>query len=94
MVEKPENSKISPGNYIFQRPFFKGLIFGGAYVWRETLRFKIGYANLYIYIVGRNFMSAICRKVLLKLAFRMQTFVKCNHASTLSIWTKEILAKT
>ena len=48
----------------------------------------------YIYIVGRNFMSAICRKVLLKLAFRMQTFVKCNDASTLSIWTKEILAKT
>ena len=32
--------KISPGNYIFQRPFLRGLflegpIFGGAYLWRE-----------------------------------------------------------
>ena len=27
--------KISPGAYIFQRPFFEGLIFGGAYVRRE-----------------------------------------------------------
>ena len=32
--------KISPGAYIFQRPFLrglflKGLIFGGAYLWRE-----------------------------------------------------------
>ena len=27
--------KISPGAYIFQRPFFKGLIFGGAYQRRE-----------------------------------------------------------
>ena len=27
--------KISHGGYIFQRPFLKGLIFGGAYVWRE-----------------------------------------------------------
>ena len=32
--------KISPGAYIFQRPFLRGLflegpIFGGAYVWRE-----------------------------------------------------------
>ena len=32
--------KISPGAYIFQRPFLKGLfleglVFGGAYVWRE-----------------------------------------------------------
>ena len=26
--------KISPGAYIFQRPFFKGLIFGGAYIRR------------------------------------------------------------
>ena len=28
-------SKISPGNYIFQRPFFEGLIFGGAYIRRS-----------------------------------------------------------
>ena len=32
--------KISPGAYIFQRPFLRGLfleglIFGGAYVWKE-----------------------------------------------------------
>ena len=32
--------KISPGAYIFQRPFsrglfLEGLIFGGAYLWRE-----------------------------------------------------------
>ena len=24
--------KISPGAYLFQRPFLKGLIFGGAYI--------------------------------------------------------------
>ena len=27
--------KISPGAYIFQRPFFEGLIFGGAYLRKE-----------------------------------------------------------
>ena len=27
--------KISPGAYIFQRPFFEGLIFEGVYIWRE-----------------------------------------------------------
>ena len=32
--------KISPGAYIFQRPFLRGLfleglVFGGAYLWRE-----------------------------------------------------------
>ena len=32
--------KISPGAYIFERPFLRGLfleglIFGGAYLWRE-----------------------------------------------------------
>ena len=50
--------KISPGAYIFQRPFFKGLIFGGAYIRRglsteENLRFKIDLASL---IVGRKFI--------------------------------------
>ena len=35
-----KNPKISPGAYIFQRPFLRGLfmeglIFGGAYLWRE-----------------------------------------------------------
>ena len=40
-----EIPKISPGAYIFQRPFLrglflKGLIFGGAYLWREICVFK------------------------------------------------------
>ena len=30
--EYPKIPKISPGDYIFQRPFFEGLIFGGAYI--------------------------------------------------------------
>ena len=38
-------SKISPGAYIFQRPFLRGLfleepMFGGAYVWREICVIK------------------------------------------------------
>ena len=46
--------KIRPRAYIFQRPFFEGLIFegllfGGAYLWRE-----INWASL-IYIVKRKF---------------------------------------
>ena len=49
--------KISPGAYIFQRPFLEGLIFGRAYIRRGLctegiLRFKIDCANL---IVGRRF---------------------------------------
>ena len=50
--------KISPGAYIFQRPFLRGVflegvIFGGAYLWRElNLRFKIDWASL---LVGRKF---------------------------------------
>jgi len=37
----PKIPKISPGAYIFQRPFLRGLfleglIFGGAYLWREV----------------------------------------------------------
>ena len=40
MMSYRKISKISPGAYIFQRPFLKGLfleglIFRGAYVWRE-----------------------------------------------------------
>ena len=50
-------SKISPGAYIFQRPMLRGLvleglIFGGAYLWREICRFKVDWASL---IVGRKF---------------------------------------
>ena len=49
--------KISPWAYIFQRPFLwglflEGLIFGGAYLRREILRFKIDWASL---IVGSKF---------------------------------------
>ena len=41
--------KISPGAYIFKKPFFEGQIFGGAYIRRGlytegNLRFKIGQA--------------------------------------------------
>ena len=39
-------------------------------------------------------MSVICRKFLLNLALRTQTFLKCGHTSTLSIWTEEIKAKS
>ena len=54
--------KISPGAYIFQGAFLRGLfleglIFGGAYIWRGlssegNLRFKIDWASL---IVGSKF---------------------------------------
>ena len=45
-------TKISPGAYIFQRPFFKGLIFGGAYIRRGlyTEGSWLGYLT-----VGRKF---------------------------------------
>ena len=39
-------------------------------------------------------MSVICRKFLLKLALRTYIFLKLSHASTLSVWTEEIQAKT
>ena len=38
-------------------------------------------------------MSVICRKCFLKLALRTYTFLKRSHASTVSIWAKEIKAK-
>ena len=49
--------KISLGAYIFQRPFsmglfLEGLIFGGAYLRRQNLRFQIDWASL---IVGSKF---------------------------------------
>ena len=49
--------KISPGAYIFQRPFLRGLflegpLFGGAYLWREIRVSKSIGASL---IVGRKF---------------------------------------
>ena len=73
----------------------KGLIFGGAYIWREicvsksarlilegTFASQIKFRQL---IVGRKFVSVICRKVLLKLALRTSTFLKRSHASSLFI---------
>ena len=50
--------KISPWAFIFQRPFLRGLFFGGAYIRRGlstegNLRFKIDWASL---IVGRKFI--------------------------------------
>ena len=101
--------KISPGAYIFQRPFLRGLfleglIFGGAYIRREVcvsksarliLGGKFASQNRLGYlIVERKFMSVICRKFLPKLALRTRTFSKCGHTSTLSIWTEDIKDKS
>ena len=52
-----EFRKLATGLIFFNGPFFKGLIFGGAYIRRglsteENLRFKIDWASL---IVGREF---------------------------------------
>ena len=70
----------------FQRPFLRGLfseglIFGGAYIRREIcvlksstliLGGKFGSQNrLGSLIVGRKFLSVICRKIFLKLALWM-----------------------
>ena len=49
--------KISPGAYIFQRPFLRGLFLEGLIIWRglsteENLCFKIDWASL---IVGSKF---------------------------------------
>ena len=45
--------KISPGAYIFQRPYLGGLFFGGAYIRRGlymegNLLFKIDWASLIV----------------------------------------------
>ena len=57
MFSQIETDSINPGAYIFQRPFLRGLLFGGAYIWRGlckegNLRFKTDWANL---IVGSKF---------------------------------------
>jgi len=54
--------EISPGAYIFQRPFLRGLYTG------ENLHLKIDWANFFI---GRKFKSVICKKILLKFTVRM-----------------------
>ena len=36
--------KISPGAYIFSKALFEGLLFGGAYLWREIcVQNRLGY---------------------------------------------------
>ena len=35
-------TKISPGTYIFQRPFLRDLFFGGAYIRRKVCVSKVG----------------------------------------------------
>ena len=54
--------KISPGNYIFQRPFLRGLFlegltFGGAYTWREIWVSKS--IELALYLEG-NLLFLLC----------------------------------
>ena len=56
---------ISPGAYIFQRPFFEGLIIGGAYIRRGlptmgNLRFKIGWASLIVWSKFTVFFFLLC----------------------------------
>ena len=87
--------KISPGAYISQRPFLmglilEGLIFGGKTAFQNRLGLFASQNRLGQLIVGRKFISVICRTVLLNLALRTQTFLKRSNASTLSVWTEEI----
>ena len=54
--------KISPRAYIFQRPFLRGLFWGGAYIrgglcTEGNLRLKIDWASL---ILGRKFTVFLC----------------------------------
>ena len=54
--------KISPGAYLFQRPFLRGLFLGGAYIWRGlsmegNSRLKVYWDSL---IVGRKFTVLLC----------------------------------
>ena len=66
--------KISPGAYIFQRPFFEGLIFEGFYIRRGlstegNLRFKIDWASLFF---GRKFTVFACFNLCLRTIFQGQ----------------------
>ena len=71
--------KISPGAYIFHRPFLRGLfleglIFGGAYIRRGlttegNLRFKLERASL---IVRSNLSFLLCFTLYLKAVFQVQ----------------------
>ena len=72
------------GNLRFKIPIWLGPIHGGK---------SASQNQLVQLIVGRKFLTVICRKVLLNLALRTrtQTFLKRSHASSLSIQTKKIL---
>ena len=62
--------KISPGAYIFQRPFLRslfleGLIFGGAYLWREIFVSKsIGLALLPVNGLGGSYLEGLIFRIL------------------------------
>ena len=74
--------KISPGAYIFQRPFlrglfFEGFIFGGANLRTGNLRFEIDWASLtlgskftvfalFYFLVEGNFASTSPRGLIFK----------------------------
>ena len=52
--------KISPGTYIFQRPFFEGLIFGGAYLRREIYVSKSTGLALQLEVIYRFCFVLLC----------------------------------
>ena len=66
--------KISPGAYIFQRPFLRGLFLEGSYIRRGlstegNSRFKIDWASL---IVGSKFTVLVCFTLYLRAIFQVQ----------------------
>ena len=66
--------KISPGEYIFQKALFEGLIFRGAYIRRGlstegNLRFKIDWAS---FIFGINLPFLLCFPLYLRAIFQVQ----------------------
>ena len=64
--------KISPGACIFQRPFFEGLNFGGAYLRREICVYKlIGLALL----LEVNLPFLLCFTLYLSVIFQVQAHV-------------------
>ena len=67
--------KISPGAYIFQRPFFEGLIFGGAYIRRGlsvegNLRLEIDWASLIV--LSKFIPFLLCFTLYLRAIFQAQ----------------------
>ena len=65
---------MSPGAYIFQRPFLRGLLLGGAYIRRGlstegNLRFKIDWACS---IIGSKLTVFACLTLYLRAIFQVQ----------------------